>query len=290
VNTAALRDRAAILSAIRRWFDRQGYLEVHTPVLVKAGAMETHLEPVRVPGPHGECQLHTSPEFAMKRVMAEGLIRIYQIVPCFREEEQGVHHSREFTMLEWYRAGAGTAELMDDVEDLIGVAALSVGQEAPGFERLPVSSLISEDLDPDTWFRRWVEEVEPRLTGPVFVHGYPAWQAALARLRDGHADRFEVYLSGIEIGNAFAEETSGKEIRRRLELNNQARKRLGRPPHPVDEDFIDALDRLPRCAGIAVGLDRLVMALCGLPDVAQVQVRSADCGYGESATDSPREH
>ena len=140
MNPTALRERAGILAAIRQWFSDNGYLEVQTPVLVPVGAMEPHLEPVGV----GSMQLHTSPEFAMKRVLSEGLLRIYQIVPCFREEEEGVHHSREFTMLEWYRAGAGTRELMDDVEELIGVAANSVNRTVPIFERVPVDALIEE--------------------------------------------------------------------------------------------------------------------------------------------------
>jgi lysyl-tRNA synthetase class 2 len=124
----------------------------------------------------------------------------------------------------------------------------------------------------------------------VIVYGYPEWQAALAQLRQGQADRFEVYLSGIEIGNAFAEETSGGEIRRRLDENNRARLSLGRTLHPVDEAFIEAVDRMPRCAGIAIGLDRLVMALCGLEDIADVQVRSPEsCGYEGSAENSARE-
>jgi lysyl-tRNA synthetase class 2 len=272
VRPSALRARAAVLSAIREWFRCHGYLEVHTPVLVPAGAMETHLEPVQV----GAMQLHTSPEFGMKRVLAAGLPRIYQIVPCFREEELGCHHSREFTMLEWYRAGAGTDELMDEVEALIGVAAQAVGQPAPEFSRIAVSSLIADCGDPDDWFLKWVRDVEPRLDSPTIVHGYPEWQAALARKRDGVADRFEVYLSGVELGNAFAEELSGSELRGRLAENNRDRIAEGRGPHPIDEDFLKAVDRMPRCAGIAIGLDRLVMVLCGMEsiDEVQLQVRS----------------
>ena len=268
MNVSALRQRAAVVSALREWFSAHGYVEVHTPVIVNSGAMETHIEPVRV----GTLHLHTSPEFAMKRVLAAGLPRIYQIGPCFREEEIGVHHSREFTMLEWYRAGAGTWELMAEVEGMIQSAAEAVGVPSPEFRRVPISNLISDTGSPDDWFHRWVSEVEPSLTEPTFVYDYPEWQSALARVRNGKADRFEVYLGGIELGNAFAEETSGMEIRQRWIQNNKERKQLGKPLHPLDESFLAAVDRLPRCAGMAIGLDRLVMALCGLDDIREVQV------------------
>ena len=155
--------------------DANGYLEVHTPALVHAPAMEEHLEPVSV----GDKFLHTSPEFAMKRVLSAGLHRIYQITPCFREEEVGIHHSREFTMLEWYRAGAGSWELMDDVEELIGATARALGQPAPSFSRTPVSTLMAQaghtdDGNEEQWFRAWVDDVEPHLTAPTIVYGYPA--------------------------------------------------------------------------------------------------------------------
>ena len=269
-----LRARAHILQAIRSWMDANGYLEVHTPTLVHAPAMEEDLEPVRV----GDAFLHSSPEFAMKRFLCEGLQRIYQITPCFREEEVGVHHSREFTMLEWYRAGAGSWELMDDVEALIGAAAHAVGQPAPSFDRTAVSALMAEaghidDGDEDRWFRTWVDAVEPRLTSPTIVYGYPAWQAALAQVRGHLADRFEVYPSGLEIGNAFAEEGDAQTLRDRFTHSAQRRKAAGRTPHPTDEALLAATPRMPRCAGIAVGIDRLVMALTGATDIAAVQVR-----------------
>jgi lysyl-tRNA synthetase class 2 len=176
-------------------------------------------------------------------------------------------------MLEWYRAGAGTWEIMDEAEALIGVAAESIGMERPVFQRVQVSELLDES-DPDRWFLRWVDEIEPSLVSPTIVYDYPIWQAALARLKNGLADRFEIYLGGVELGNAFAEEVSGLEIRSRLGRNNEARQRLGRTPHPVDSDFLEAIDRMPRCSGIAVGIDRLVMVLCGLDDIGEVQVRS----------------
>jgi len=269
-----LRARGHILRAIRQWMDRHGYLEVHTPTLVQSPAMEEHLEPVAV----GDLYLHTSPEFAMKRVLAEGLGRIYQITPCFREDEVGVHHSREFTMLEWYRVGAGTAELMDEVEDLFAAAAGAVNQAAPCFQRKKVQDLMREighedNGDERAWFQAWVDKVEPRLTAPTIVHGYPSWQAALAQVRHGEADRFEVYLAGLELGNAFAEEGDPQTLRARFSKSARTRVQMGKAPHPVDEDLLAATPRMPRTAGIAVGIDRLTMALTGALDIAEVQVR-----------------
>ena len=269
MNADVLRARGRVVAALRRWFETHGYVEVHTPVLVPSPAMEEHLEPVVV----GDRFLHTSPEFAMKRVLAAGLCRIYQIGPCFREEEQGAHHAREFTMLEWYRVGAGTAELMDEVEALIAAAAAAVDVPAPRFARRRVSDLLRDDGDPDAWFFAWVDRVEPTLTHPTIVYDYPAWQAALARLRGGVADRFEVYLGGLELANAFCELTDATELRARFEASAQARAAAGRPPHPTDEALIAATPRIPRCAGIALGVDRLLMALLGLDDIADVQVR-----------------
>lgn len=265
-----LRARAAIVHALRSWFHGHGYLELHTPVLVPSPAMEEHLEPVRAAGAF----LHTSPEFAMKRALAAGLPRIYQIVPCFRDEEQGVHHSREFTMLEWYRVGAGTEDLMDEVEALVAAAAAAVARPAPRFERRAVAELIDDRGDPDAWFLEWVDRVEPTLIRPTIVHGYPAWQAALARLRGGVADRFEVYLGGIELANAFGEETDPDELRARMSASAERRRAAGREPHPIDEAFLEAVGRMPRCAGIAMGVDRLVMALLEISDIRRVQVVS----------------
>lgn len=269
MDPARLRARGEILRAMRDWFHLHGYLEVHTPALVPSPALEEHLEPVRV----GAQFLHTSPEFAMKRVLAAGLCRVYQMAPCFREEELGVHHSREFTLLEWYRAGAGTAELMDEVEDLIGAAAEAVGQPRPAFTRRAVAELLDDTGDEAAWFHTWVDRVEPGLTAPTIVHGYPAWQAALATLRGGVADRFEVYLGGVELANAFCEETDADVLADRWARSGEARAAAGRAPHPIDHALLAATPRMPRCAGIALGVDRLVMVLTGARHISEVQVR-----------------
>ena len=135
-----------------------------------------------------------------------------------------------------------------------------------------MSDLISPELAPDDWFHTWVDKIEPTLTSPTIVYDYPHWQAALAKERGECAERFEVYLGGIELGNAFAEETDRTVIEARMNAANQSRANRGVPPHPIDSNFLDAVNRLPRCAGIAVGLDRLVMTLTGASSIRDVQV------------------
>ena len=274
MNPRRLRQRAAITAAIRLWFSNNGYLEIHTPCIVDSPALEEHLEAI----PIGRRFLHTSPEFAMKRVLASGLCRVYQIAPCFREEERGVHHAQEFTMIEWYRANAGTAELMDDAEHLVAAAAQAVGTPPPVFERRSVQSIreavgLPETDDEIEWFRGWVEKAEPSLTRPTIVYDYPIWQAALAQERNGHADRFEMYIEGIEIGNCFAEESDAKDLRKRFEHSAKKRNQMGKEPHPTDELLLTSTPKMPRTAGMAIGLDRLVMALTGADDIRLVQVR-----------------
>ncbi len=274
MNPERLRQRAAITRALHEWFHSNGYLEVHTPVLVRSPAMEEHLEAVSC----GDRFLHTSPEFGMKKVLGSGLCRIYQIGPCFRSEEVGLHHTEEFTMAEWYRVGAGTQELMNDTEDIIGVAAAAVGVEPPSFSRVSVQELrqrvgLADTVEEVEWFRQWVDQVEPRLTEPTIVYNYPIWQAALAQQCNGFADRFEVYLSGIEIGNCFAEEMDSGTLRTRFERSAARRSEMGRVPHRIDTDLLECTPRMPRTAGIAVGVDRLVMALTGAHDIRDVQAR-----------------
>jgi len=287
-----LEARAAVLAAMRRWFDVHGYLEVPTPTLVPSAAMEEHLYPVAAGGGY----LRTSPEFALKRVVAAGLGRVYEIGPCFRDREAGPWHGQEFLMAEWYRVGAGLPDLMDEVEDLVGASARALGQPVPGpWRRAAVRELFAEvtgvdlataraaDLSPRdapdwdaAFFRRWIEDVEPQLTAPTFVEAWPASQAALAQVRDDGswpvACRFEVFLGGIELANAFLELTDATEQRRRFEHSNHGRRLAGEPAHPIDELFVEAVGRLPTTSGIALGVDRLVAALCGWSSIAPGRV------------------
>ena len=214
----------------------------------------------------------------MKRVLSAGLCRIYQIGPSFREEEQGIHHSREFTMLEWYRAGAGTSDIMEEVVELISMAAKAIEVDPPFFHRHTVDQLrkragLVDTTDEVEWFRQWIDKVEPNLKEPTIVYNYPAWQAAMATHRNGYADRFEVYLSGIEIANCFAEEGDANVLRNRFEESKDRRLAANKDPHPIDEKLLAATPLMPRTAGIALGLDRLVMALTGETNISEVQAR-----------------
>lgn len=280
-----LRARARALWALRRWFAARGYLEVPTPVLVPSPAMEEHLFPIEAGGGF----LRTSPEFALKRAVAAGLGRIYEIGPCFRDREASPWHLREFTMCEWYRTGAELGDLMDEVESLIEAVAAALGVDPPRWRRATVREIFLEatGLDPatasaealsgidepwdDAFLRRWVTDVEPGLTGAVFVADWPASQAALAQVRDAPgwpvACRFEAYLGGVELANAFLELLDPVEQRRRFAAANAARLAAGEPPHPVDEALIEAVGRMPRTSGIALGFDRLVAVLSGWSDV-----------------------
>jgi len=281
-----------VLRGIRRWFDERGYLEVPTPVLVPSPAMEEHLHPVRA----AEGWLRTSPEFALKRVVAAGLPRIYEIGPCFRDRERGPWHGREFTMLEWYRVGAGPAEVMDEVEAVVAAAARALDvpppfpwrrvtvrdlfRQATGIDLAEASASDLSARDGDSWddafFRRWVEAVEPSLRGAVFVTEWPASQAALAQVRsDGEwpvAERFEAFLYGVELANGFHELIDAREQRRRFVEANLHRAAAGEAPHPVDEAFVEAVGRMPKVTGIALGVDRLVAALSGWDGIAPARI------------------
>lgn len=280
---SGLRARATVLRALRNWFADHGYLEVPTPVLVHSPAMEPTLFAVAAQGGF----LRTSPEFALKRVLASGLPRIYEIGPCFRDREHGGWHGREFTMLEWYRAGASLPDLMDEVESLVNAAADALNRPRPGrWARQTVREIFRDhtgvDLakatapeissaDPTDWdgafFRRWVSDVEPKLKAPTFVSEWPASQAALAEVRGWRrwpvACRFEAFLGGVELANAFLELGDPDDQRARFEHAIEAMRRDGEQPHPLDASLIDAVGRIPPTAGIALGVDRLVAVLCG---------------------------
>ncbi len=263
-----IRQKSNLLHHIRSWFWEQGYLEVQTPIIVSSPAMEETLEAVRC----GEQFLHTSPEFAMKHLLAQGLCKIYQIVPCFREEEEGCHHSREFSMLEWYRVGISSNVLMNEVISLISSCAKILNHEIPKFVRIPTHALLDPTLAPDEWMFQWVDKIEPQLPSACIVYDYPSWAAALAKIRGSYADRFEVYLNGLELANAFCEERSSEELRSRWTKGNAHRVEQERSPHPIDEDFLSDIDTMPICSGIALGIDRLLMALLHIKHIEETQL------------------
>jgi lysyl-tRNA synthetase class 2 len=285
--------RAAIVRALRSHFEDERFVEVETPIRIHAPAPEEHIDPE----PAGERFLAASPELQMKRLVACGAFpKIFQISRCFRRGERGARHLPEFTMLEWYRAGAGIAELLADCEAAIGRAAAAIDAfpmarfgdatvdlSAP-WERIEVADAFARFAgwrpdgapDPERFTRALVDLVEPALprSRPVFLVGYPASMASLARLdpsNPARAERFELYAGGLELANGFAELTDAVEQRARFEKERGARERRGGVCPPLDERFLSALAiGMPPCAGIALGVDRLVMLLTDAASIDDV--------------------
>ena len=287
---ARLRRRAELVRGTRKWFEDQGFLEVETPIVVLSAGTETHLDPVAVTlhPEHGAAPetrwLITSPEYAMKRMLAGGAGPIWQLSKVFRDGERGRNHRPEFSIVEWYRPFVdGYATLMEDCESLIrtlngGDRLTWRGRDydlTPPWPRLRFFDLLREradiahpeDLDVDQWLAALVDRVEPTLgmDRPEFLIEWPAAMASLARRKADDprvAERFELYLGRLELGNAFAELTDAHEQRARCLAENLERRQANKPEMPLDEDFLGALEAgLPPSAGIAVGFDRLVMVL-----------------------------
>lgn len=284
----ALMERGAIFTRIRAFFQEKGYLEVETPFRIPAPAPESHIDAI----PSGDWFLQTSPELCMKRMLAAGYERIYQICRCWRAGERGVRHLSEFTMLEWYRAEADYFVLMEETEALVRAAAaapvisyrgLSIDIAAPwervtvaeAFQRYGGGASMEEALKAGTFDEIMVELIEPRLglTRPTFIYDYPPCCAALARIRKSDppvAERFELYIGGLEIANAFSELNDAAEQRIRFEAAAAERAFYGKASYPVAEKFLAALDDMPDSAGIALGLDRLVMVLLDAESIDEV--------------------
>lgn len=310
----ALRRRADLLHRLRAFFGERGVLEVETPTLSSATVTDLHLRSLstRVVGPGGERRLYlqTSPEFAMKRLLAAGSGPIFQICRAFRDGEAGRRHNPEFTLLEWYQPGFDHHALMDEMDELLGHAIGAPAAERQTYRRAferwtGVDPLVAsraelascaarhgiDSVSADAWHRDdWLHlllsrVVEPHLgraegpaagdvPRPTYLYDYPVRQAALARVRPAHGDepaaaeRFEVYLRGVELANGFHELTDATEQRRRFEADLAERRRRGLPSVPVDENLLAALEHgLPACAGVALGVDRLLMVQEGSDDV-----------------------
>jgi len=283
----ALVQRGAIFDRIRSFFKQKGYLEVETPFRIPAPAPEAQIDAI----PSAGWYLQTSPELCMKRILAAGYDSIFQICRCWREGERGARHLSEFTMLEWYRAGADYLDLMAETEELVRAAAAAPRvayrgrsvELTPPWERITVTEAFRRHADttPEEALARgsydqiMVELIEPRLglDRPSFIYDYPACLGALARLKPGDpslAERFELYIGGLEIANAFSELTDQVEQRGRFAAEAGERARLGKSPYPVPEKFLAALAGLPPAAGIALGLDRLVMVLLDAESIDEV--------------------
>lgn len=278
-----LRLRAAAIDTIRHYFREQGFFEVQTPTIIKAPAPESHIEPVLLRSGEG---LITSPELYMKRLLAAGYDKIFQICHAFRHGEQGRLHHPEFTLLEWYRINHDQTALQKDCLGLLKTVCHSVlhgpecsyrgnrlNVDAP-WEHWTVSRAFMQyaQWDPihqwnqDRFEEDLVQKVEPHLgfPAPAFLSDYPAQQAALARLNPDNpavAERFELYWAGIELANGFSELVDAGEQRRRFEEVQKQRRDDGAPSFPLPEAFLASLDYLKPCAGIALGVDRLVMLL-----------------------------
>jgi elongation factor P--(R)-beta-lysine ligase len=302
-----LERRAAMLSAIRSFFAEREVLEVETPALSPAGVTDPAIESIAATVPDmsaGPLYLQTSPEFAMKRLLAAGSGDIYQICRVFRADELGRWHQPEFTLLEWYRVGFDDERLIGEVAELVAVA-LHAGAGANGGKRAVVRVRYADAVErvlgvgadaptPVLAARLRAQGVEVPTGLPhhatldlalgtvvvasfdpaalTFVHDYPASQAALARLKPTRppvAARFELFCGGIELANGFHELTDAAEQRRRFSAERAARIAAGRTAPPIDEALLDALTRgLPDCAGVALGVDRLVALAIGASELA----------------------
>lgn len=329
-----LEARQRVLRAMRGVFEAQGFAEVETPILQVSPGNEPHLHPFSTslssPRPDEASRalfLHTSPEFAMKKLLVAGVPKLFQFAHVFRNGERSSRHHPEFLMLEWYRAGADTSAIMEDCQDLIRAAAVAVGIDAfkigasgtacacnpfGAWERLgvaeafhryagidllattpeplaPDAGLLAEQIrrsgvtrvaEGDSWedlfFRVLGEAIEPLLgrERPTFLCDYPISQAALARPHPADprlAERFELYIGGLELANAFGELTDAEEQARRFRADMALKERLYGERVPVDEDFLDALRfGMPASAGIALGVDRLVMLCAGATAIEDV--------------------
>ncbi|MDF2095176.1 EF-P lysine aminoacylase EpmA [Aquibaculum arenosum] len=322
-----LLKRSAVLAALRSFFAARDFVEVETPALQVSPGMEPHLQAfateLRTPdGSRQQLYLHTSPEFACKKLLVAGEPRLYALARVFRNGERAAWHHPEFTMLEWYRAGDGYETLMQDCGDLLRHCAEAIDcslvevngstcdpTAAPerisvteAFRRWADIDLLATTPDPwtpdrdhlarqaqaagirvaedDDWLAIFTKvmlaRIEPRLGSPVptILYDYPVSQAALSRPKPSDprvAERFECYVAGVELANAFGELTEAVEQRRRFEADQALKQSLYGERYPIDEDFLDALAfGMPEAAGIALGVDRLVMLLSGAAHIEDV--------------------
>ena len=319
---SASRARQQLYAALRRFFTSEGDEEVETPLLVPAPGMEPHIAAFPVPfvpetevGSRRELYLHTSPEYAMKRLLADGVGPIFQICKVFRNGEVSRTHNPEFTLLEFYRPRADYRRIMADLERALADAEAVVPGARQIFRRTPWERLTVRDalrretgidlrscgeartlgaaawelgvrVDPadsfdDIFFRLFLERVEPKLgqERPTLLIDYPASMAALSRISESDpsvAERFELYAEGLELANGFSELTDADEQRRRLVEEQGQRRAAGKPVLPIDEAFLAALPRMPPSAGIAVGLDRILMLLLGVTRIRDVLLFPAE--------------
>jgi len=295
-----LHARARILRTVRAFFERQGFLEVETPIAVPSPGLDVHLDAPLVTTSEGPLYLATSPEYQMKRLLAGGLERIFQISKCFRNDEVGERHQPEFSMLEWYRAFAGVEDVMRDTEALVADVArvlddgrgsvlhtalgdvdvtppwprITVREAFARFARVDLAQVVDDEA---AFYELMITRVEPALAelgGALFLCEYPTKMASLARKKPGQpevAERFEAYVAGVELCNGFGELTCPAEQRARLVADQAERSARGLPVYPLDERFLRALEEgVPPSGGNALGLDHLVMLALGATHIEDV--------------------
>jgi lysyl-tRNA synthetase class 2 len=292
-----LKRRALILEFIRDFFNEQGFLEVETPIR----APSITPEPFIVPFQSEDWFLAASPELHMKRLLAAGYAKLFQFSRCFRKGERGRWHNPEFTMLEWYRQGADYRKIIEDTEKLVATVAHKLGHKntikyrgqeiniSPPWPRITVRDAYLKSAgwdpvaenDPERFDMDFVEKVAPSFAPdhPTVLIDYPAAQASLARLKPDNpmvAERAEVFIGGLELANAYSELADAKEQARRFrEAIEQIQKERGQTM-PLPEKFLHAMERLPECGGIALGIDRLVMLFCDADSIDDVMAFTED--------------
>lgn len=295
---SVLKQRALLLSQIRDFFSQRGYLEVETPAISRFGITDVYLSNIKAIFRERTYYLQTSPEYHMKRLLAAGSGPIFQLAKVFRDDELGRWHNPEFTMLEWYQLNIDHHALMDEMDELLqtilqcGVMLRKTYQdvflEACGLD--PFSATIAQlhavlqnfeldqvltpgEQDRDQYlFLLMSHIVEPKLAQervPVAVYNFPPSQAALAKINQGIAERFEIYVQGIELANGFHELTDANAQAARFRQDLAIRRSKGLPEPELDELFLTALERgLPPCSGVALGIDRLLTLALRQPSIS----------------------
>jgi lysyl-tRNA synthetase class 2 len=287
----ALQTRADVIGAIRRFFQKRGYLEVETPIRIPAPVPEAHIDAVA----SENWYLQTSPELCMKFLLAAGYERIFQVARCFRSGERGRKHIPEMTMLEWYTAGQDYRTMMDQTSDLVRFVVRTLNKAktlsysghrvdcSGAWEKLRVEdaftahsdTTVAAALQEGTFDDIMGLEIEPLLgwKKPVFLFDYPAEMGALAKLKADDpcwAERFELYIAGLELCNGFSELTDPVEQRQRFQAELDARSARDKPTYPMPEKFLEVLADMPAAAGNALGIDRLVMLLTDSDHIDEV--------------------
>lgn len=264
-----VRSRDVLMRGIRTFFYDRGFVEVETPLRVKTPCMELHIDAE----PSGDHYLRTSPEIYHKRLLAQGYDKIFEVGKCFRSGERGPLHHPEYTMLEWYRSNADYMDILADTRALIAAVWPECSTE---WVELSVSKAFRDyagwdpagQYDEDRFDVDLVEKVEPALADfgvPVVLRDYPVEAAALSRRNEKNpllADRWELYISGVEIANAYTELTDAVEQRARFKECAKQRAALGKEVYSLDEHFLSALEDMPPSGGVALGVDRLLMLVC----------------------------